>query len=88
MVEEYHRDYAMDVESLRHEAAADAGKLINTMTPVDQGTSSNSLHNFELLISLATLQKFGGPQGAQEGFMARKQRIEATVGSGTKRKNT
>ncbi|KAK9912050.1 hypothetical protein M0R45_035925 [Rubus argutus] len=24
--------------------------------------------------------KFGGPQGAQEGFMARKQRIEATVG--------
>ncbi|XP_004304724.1 PREDICTED: RNA polymerase-associated protein RTF1 homolog [Fragaria vesca subsp. vesca] len=62
------------------EAAAGAGKLIDTMAPVDQGTSSNPLHNFELPISLATLQKFGGPQGAQEGFMARKQRIEATVG--------
>lgn len=62
------------------EAAAGAGKLVDTMAPVDQGTSSNPLHNFELPISLATLQKFGGPQGAQEGFMARKQRIEATVG--------
>ncbi|MED6195495.1 Protein RTF1 [Stylosanthes scabra] len=62
------------------EAAADAGKLVDTSAPVDQGTSSNVLHNFELPISLALLQKFGGAQGAQAGFMARKQRIEATVG--------
>ncbi|OVA19610.1 Plus-3 [Macleaya cordata] len=62
------------------EAAAGAGKLVDTNAPVDLGTESNSLHNFELLISLAELQKFGGPQGAHLGFMARKQRIEATVG--------
>ncbi|KAH0982437.1 hypothetical protein GBA52_009614 [Prunus armeniaca] len=62
------------------EAAAGAGKLIDTSAPVDFGTESNLMHNFELPISLATLQKFGGPQGAQEGFLARKQRIEATVG--------
>lgn len=62
------------------EAAADAGKLVDTSAPVDQGTESNLLHNFELPISLAVLQKFGGPQGAQAGFMARKQRIEATLG--------
>lgn len=62
------------------EAAAGAGKLVDTNAPVDQGTESNLLHNFELPISLAGLQKFGGPQGAQAGFMARKQRIEATVG--------
>ncbi|KAA8519825.1 hypothetical protein F0562_014085 [Nyssa sinensis] len=62
------------------EAAADAGKLVDTSAPVDQGTESNMLHDFDLPISLATLQKFGGAQGAQAGFMARKQRIEATVG--------
>ncbi|KAL2467245.1 Protein RTF1-like protein [Abeliophyllum distichum] len=62
------------------EAAADAGKLVDTRAPVDQGTESNLLHNFELPISLAVLQKFGGAQGAQAGFMARKQRMEATVG--------
>ncbi|CBI35694.3 unnamed protein product, partial [Vitis vinifera] len=62
------------------EAAADAGKLVDTSAPVDQGTESNTLHDFELPISLAGLQKFGGPQGALAGFMARKQRIEATVG--------
>ncbi|PSS24655.1 hypothetical protein CEY00_Acc09571 [Actinidia chinensis var. chinensis] len=62
------------------EAAADAGKLVDTSAPVDQGTESNMLHNFELPISLSVLQKFGGPQGAQAGFMARKQRVEATVG--------
>ncbi|KAI3907541.1 hypothetical protein MKW98_016185, partial [Papaver atlanticum] len=59
------------------EAAADAGKLVDTNAPVDLGRESNSLHNFDLLISLTELQKFGG---AQAGFMARKQRIEATVG--------
>ena len=62
------------------EAAAGAGKLVDTSAPVDRGTDSNLLHNFELSISLAGLQKFGGPQGAVAGFMARKQRIEATVG--------
>ncbi|KAI5590764.1 hypothetical protein BDE02_04G033200 [Populus trichocarpa] len=62
------------------EAAADAGKLVDTSAPVDQGTESNTMHSFELEISLIALQEFGGPQGAQAGFMARKQRIEATVG--------
>lgn len=62
------------------EAAADAGKLVDTSAPVDQGTESNSLHNFELSISLAGLQKFGGPTGAVAGFLARKQKIEATIG--------
>ncbi|CAN4084021.1 unnamed protein product [Withania somnifera] len=62
------------------QAAAGAGKLVDTNAPVDQGTESNSLHDFDLPISLAVLQKFGGPQGGQAGFMARKQRIEATVG--------
>ncbi|KAE9461838.1 hypothetical protein C3L33_06251, partial [Rhododendron williamsianum] len=62
------------------EAAADAGKLVDTRAPVDQGTESNVLHDFDLPISLAVLQKFGGPKGVQAGFMARKQRIEATVG--------
>ncbi|KAF8409300.1 hypothetical protein HHK36_005374 [Tetracentron sinense] len=62
------------------EAAADAGKLVDTSAPVDQGTESNSLHNFELPISLAGLQMFGGAQGAHLGFMVRKQRIEAMIG--------
>ncbi|ERN15034.1 hypothetical protein AMTRI_Chr02g214110 [Amborella trichopoda] len=62
------------------EAAADAGKLVDTKAPVDEGTESHSLHDFELPISLAGLQRFGGPQGAQLAFMARKQRIEATIG--------
>ncbi|KAF6154845.1 hypothetical protein GIB67_033874 [Kingdonia uniflora] len=62
------------------EAAASAGKLVDTNAPVDQGTESNSLHNFNLPISLAELQRFGGAQGAHLGFMARKQRIEATIG--------
>ncbi|KAB2637398.1 RNA polymerase-associated protein RTF1-like protein [Pyrus ussuriensis x Pyrus communis] len=34
----------------------------------------------ELPISMVALQKFGGPQGAQKGFLAKKQRIEATIG--------
>lgn len=62
------------------EAAAGAGKLVDTSAPVDQGTESYVLHNFELPISLTVLQKFGGPRGAQAAYMARKQRIEATLG--------
>ncbi|GAV86525.1 Plus-3 domain-containing protein [Cephalotus follicularis] len=61
-------------------AAAGAGKLVDTSAPVDQGTESNLLHNFDLDISLAALQKFGGSQGAVAGYLARKQKIEATVG--------
>ncbi|CAJ2632838.1 unnamed protein product [Trifolium pratense] len=62
------------------EAAAGAGKLVDTSAPVDQGTESYVLHDFELPISLALLQKFGGAQGVHAGFMAKKQRIEETVG--------
>lgn len=62
------------------EAAAGAGKLVDTNAPLDLGTESNMLHDFELDISLNALKKFGGPQGVLAGFMARKQRIEATVG--------
>ncbi|KAI9192405.1 hypothetical protein LWI28_022436 [Acer negundo] len=62
------------------EAAAGAGKLIDTSAPVDYGTESNFLHDFDIDISLNALKKFGGPQGVLAGFMARKQRIEATVG--------
>eukprot|EP01018_Ginkgo_biloba_P031540 Gb_16950 [translate_table: standard] len=62
------------------EAAADAGKLVDTQAPVAEGTKLFSLHDFELSISLAGLQKFGGAQGAHLAFMARKQRIEATSG--------
>ncbi|XP_057438469.1 protein RTF1 homolog [Lotus japonicus] len=62
------------------EAAADAGKLVDTSAPVDQGTESNELHNFELPISLSALQKFGGAKGVYAAFMARKQRIEAVAG--------
>ena len=46
----------------------------------DQGTQSNMLHNSELPISLAMLHKVGGPQEAQLGYLARKQRMEATIG--------
>ncbi|KAE7995634.1 hypothetical protein FH972_000409 [Carpinus fangiana] len=73
-------EFGLDATAAALEAAADAGKLVDTSAPVDQGTVSNILHNFELPISLAALHRFGGPQGAQAGFMARKQRIEATVG--------
>ncbi|KAE9597153.1 hypothetical protein Lal_00007918 [Lupinus albus] len=62
------------------EAAADAGRLVDTIAPVDQGTVTNVLHNFDLPISLTLLQKFGGGKGAQAGYMARKQRIESTIG--------
>ncbi|CAN6546467.1 unnamed protein product [Malus baccata var. baccata] len=47
------------------EAAAGAGKLIDTSAPVDFGTESNLKHNFELPISLAALQKFGGPRSSE-----------------------
>jgi RNA polymerase-associated protein RTF1 len=62
------------------EAAADAGKLIDTRAPLGQGAEHSHLHNFELPLSLTALQKYGGPQGVQKAFMARKQMTEATVG--------
>ncbi|GAB2234744.1 hypothetical protein Droror1_Dr00004009 [Drosera rotundifolia] len=62
------------------EAAAGAGKLVDTAAPVDQGTMLNMLHNFELPISLATWQKYGGAQGLGAAFLARRQQIEAAVG--------
>ncbi|XP_010473306.1 PREDICTED: protein RTF1 homolog [Camelina sativa] len=62
------------------EAAAEAGKLIDTRAPIGQGTEHNQLHNFELSVSLTALHKYGGPQGVQKAFMARKQLTEATVG--------
>eukprot|EP00250_Pteridium_aquilinum_P027592 c3527_g1_i1 orf=195-2099(+) len=61
------------------EAAADAGKLVDTQAPVDD-TKVFSLHDFHLPISLAGIQKFGGAQGAHLAFIARKQRLEATCG--------
>ncbi|XP_024926320.3 protein RTF1 homolog [Ziziphus jujuba] len=73
-------DASVEVTKAAIEAAADAGKLVDTGAPVDKATEYNILHNFELPISLAKLKKFGGPQGAHLGYMARKQRIEATVG--------
>ncbi|KAM7498910.1 hypothetical protein LguiA_023324 [Lonicera macranthoides] len=60
--------------------AAEAGKLVDTSAPVDQGTELNALHNFILPISLSALKEFGGPHGVRAAFMVRKQRLEATVG--------
>jgi RNA polymerase-associated protein RTF1 len=61
-------------------AAADAGKLVDTNAPVDLGTESNAMHTFELPISLSVLEQYGGPKGLFDGYMARKQKIEATMG--------
>ncbi|CAN1284193.1 Protein RTF1 homolog [Linum perenne] len=63
------------------QAAAGAGKLVDTIAPVDQGTETNTLHDFELPISLDVLEYWGGAKGAQAGFLARKQRIEASIGA-------
>ncbi|CAN8245066.1 unnamed protein product [Cochlearia groenlandica] len=70
----------VEVTEAALEAAAEAGKLIDTRAPIGQGAEHNLLHNFELPLSLAALQKYGGPQGVQKAFMARKQVAEATVG--------
>lgn len=70
----------IQVTELALQAAADAGKLIDTNAPVDCGTESNMMHDFELPISLAELKSFGGSHGLKNGFLARKQKIEATVG--------
>jgi RNA polymerase-associated protein RTF1 len=60
--------------------AADAEKLIDTNVPMDLGTESNVLHTFELPTSLSALQEFGGAEGLFNGYMARRQKIEATTG--------
>ncbi|KAL0407352.1 UNVERIFIED_CONTAM: protein RTF1 [Sesamum latifolium] len=69
---------AMSVDASAPSATAGAGKSVDASAAVEQGT--DSLHNFELSISLAALQKFRGPKGVKAGFMARKQRIEANLG--------
>lgn len=71
---------AMEMIAAAMDAAAGAGKLVDTGAPEDQATDFNMLHNFDLPISLAKLKEFGGPGGAHLAYMARKQRIEATVG--------
>ncbi|KAJ7973245.1 putative RNA polymerase-associated protein RTF1 [Quillaja saponaria] len=73
-------EVGIEATSAALEAAADAGKLVDTAAPVDHETETNMLYTFDLPISLAALQKSGGPQGIRQGFLARKQRIEATVG--------
>ncbi|XP_047156409.1 protein RTF1 homolog [Vigna umbellata] len=70
----------VEVTELALQAAANEGKLIDTNAPVDGGTESYMLHDFDLPISLAELKNFGGPQGLKNGFLARKQKIEETVG--------
>ncbi|KAL5722565.1 hypothetical protein ACHQM5_006074 [Ranunculus cassubicifolius] len=64
----------------RVEVVAKVGKLVDTKAPVDQATDLNRKHNFELPISLAELQRFGGANGAFLGYMARKSKIEAKIG--------
>ncbi|KAL0321222.1 UNVERIFIED_CONTAM: protein RTF1 [Sesamum radiatum] len=64
--------------SAQAKAASGSGKSVDGSAAVEQGT--DSLHNFELSISLDALQKFRGPKGVKAGFMARKQRIEANLG--------
>ncbi|CAK8575287.1 unnamed protein product [Lathyrus sativus] len=76
-------DKKVGVEATKEslEEAANAGKLIDTNAPVDVGTESNVLHDFELSISLAELKKFGGTQEERRNvFFDRKQKIEATIG--------
>ena len=38
------------------------------------------LHTFDLPTSLSALQEFGGAEGLFNGYMARRQKIEATTG--------
>ncbi|KAI3943049.1 hypothetical protein MKW92_000059 [Papaver armeniacum] len=47
---------------------------------VDLGTESNSLHNFDLANLINELESLEEHKELEAGFMARKQRIEATVG--------
>ncbi|XP_047318996.1 protein RTF1 homolog [Impatiens glandulifera] len=56
-----------------------SGKLVDGARegPVGEFMESSSAHNFDIVVSLDGIRKFGG---VQEGLMARKQRIEATVG--------
>uniref|UniRef100_A0A803LZS8 Plus3 domain-containing protein n=1 Tax=Chenopodium quinoa TaxID=63459 RepID=A0A803LZS8_CHEQI len=71
---------AKDATTAALAVAAGAGKLVDTKAPVDQGTESNTLHDFKLPISLSLLESFGGAYGAAAAFLARKQKIEANIG--------
>lgn len=67
-------------EAITIEAIEDDGKLVDTDALVLEDAKVYSLHDFELPISLAGLQKYGGAQGAPLTFMARKQKIGSTCG--------
>jgi RNA polymerase-associated protein RTF1 len=62
--------------------AADSGKLTDTKAPSTGDSKLYALHDFDLPINLAGIQKYGGsaPGAHALAFMARKQRLEATCG--------
>ncbi|KAJ3677291.1 hypothetical protein LUZ60_003015 [Juncus effusus] len=71
-----------DSLSAAQQVAAGAGKLTDTNAPIDGGTESHQLHDFEIDISLAGLQRLGGgPDGVFLGLLMRKQRVEAEMGA-------
>ncbi|KAJ4799916.1 RNA polymerase-associated RTF1-like protein [Rhynchospora pubera] len=64
------------------EAAAGAGKLVDTKAPVDPGTAMYQLHNFEVHIDLMKLQQLGSTPAERvfRGRLLRRQRQEMTIG--------
>ncbi|KAJ3707039.1 hypothetical protein LUZ61_010744 [Rhynchospora tenuis] len=64
------------------EAAAGAGKLVDTKAPVDPGTAMYQLHNFEVHIDLTKLQQLGSTPAERvfRGRLLRRQRQEMTIG--------
>lgn len=58
--------WVMEATAMAMEAAADARKLVDTSAPVDQGTESNMLHEFELPASLDVLQILVGPKESKQ----------------------
>jgi RNA polymerase-associated protein RTF1 len=64
------------------EAAAGAGKLVDTKAPVDPRTAMYQLHNFEVRIDLTKLQQLGSTPAERvfRGRLLRRQRQESTIG--------
>ncbi|KAF3336203.1 hypothetical protein FCM35_KLT18789 [Carex littledalei] len=64
------------------EAAAGAGKLVDTKAPVDPGTAMYQMHNFEVRIDLTKLQQLGNTPAERvfRGRLLRRQRQEITIG--------
>lgn len=64
------------------EAAAGAGKLVDTRAPVDSVASWYPLHDYEVRIDLTKLQRLGSTpaERAFNGQMLRRQRQMATMG--------